>query len=206
MTVVVMPNKSAEYMTPAPIVEASRELMGGIDLDPASSQLANEVVQANVFYGWSRMPKSFAKSFADGLALPWHGRVLLNPPGGMAATGSVSRSKSAVWWYRLAKHWVEGDVEQAVFVGFNLEILRSAQWLDCPQPLDLPLCIPNKRLHFDLPSEVDEQGRPTVGAKRITRGQPTHPNCIIYLPPTSEVDTKAAQFAELFGQFGGVRL
>ncbi|MFB6214860.1 MAG: hypothetical protein ABEI54_03225, partial [Candidatus Bipolaricaulia bacterium] len=40
-----------EHFTPPKIVEAARETMGGIDLDPASCAIANEkLVQAEKFF------------------------------------------------------------------------------------------------------------------------------------------------------------
>lgn len=59
-----------EWYTPAWIIEAARRTMGGIDLDPASNDIANATVQASRYY-----------TMADnGLLYTWEGRVWLNPP------------------------------------------------------------------------------------------------------------------------------
>jgi phage N-6-adenine-methyltransferase len=59
-----------EWYTPAEYVERARRVLGVIDLDPASSALAQETVRATRY---------FTKE-DDGLGQEWHGRVWLNPP------------------------------------------------------------------------------------------------------------------------------
>jgi hypothetical protein len=177
-------SESVEHYTPALIVNAARLVLGEIDLDPASCSLANEEIKAAAFYG----PGS--EFGEDGLAEPWLGRVFLNPPGGRAPEGMPTRSNAALWWGALAEAWRTGEVESAIFVGFTLEILRSAQALDVPQPLDFPLCVPSSRIAFDRPSlgggiEGDNAGLDTRRI-RVPSTQPTHANVIVFLPPTIE--------------------
>jgi hypothetical protein len=62
----------AEFYTPAPIIKLAREVLGEIDLDPASCLEAQQTVQATSF---------FCKK-DDAITQEWHGRVWLNPPFG----------------------------------------------------------------------------------------------------------------------------
>jgi hypothetical protein len=59
-----------EWYTPARFIDLARKVMGGIDLDPASSDIAQETVQATTY---------FTKD-DDGLSREWAGKVWLNPP------------------------------------------------------------------------------------------------------------------------------
>ena len=193
-------SKSAEHYTPAAIVNAARDVMGGIDLDPATTRWANETVRAARIFGHTAPGE-----FVDGLAQPWSGRVFLNPPGGKAPNGSGTRSNAGVWWQKLSTQWAEGGVAQALFVGFSLEVLRTVQQLQCPQPLGLPLCVPRRRICFEVPSELTSEGLPAPGAIRMAQTSPTHANVIVFLPPRDDRDAAVARFAELFAGFGAVK-
>lgn len=81
-----------DFYTHPEIIAAARQVMGGIDLDPASCSEANRVVQADRFFG--------AKE--NGLLHRWHGRVWLNPPYG----------KWETWVPKLLHEWGSGRVEQ----------------------------------------------------------------------------------------------
>jgi|GraSoiStandDraft_16_1057320.scaffolds.fasta_scaffold748186_3 phage N-6-adenine-methyltransferase len=58
------------WNTPAAYVEAAREVLGTIDLDPATNLAVQERVRA----------QSFHTAEDNGLAHEWRGRVWLNPP------------------------------------------------------------------------------------------------------------------------------
>lgn len=107
----------AEWWTPQPILEAARVVMGGIDLDPASSAEANERVGAVKFYDEP----------ADGLSLarPWAGRVWLNPP-----FADTSRFIA-----KLMAEYDAGRVREACVITFASldtawarQLLRFARW------------------------------------------------------------------------------
>ena len=59
-----------EWYTPKEYIDLARQAMGSIDLDPASNDHAQQIVQANTYYTQDD----------DGLAQEWAGNVWLNPP------------------------------------------------------------------------------------------------------------------------------
>lgn len=91
-----------EWYTVPEIVEACREAMGGIDLDPASCAEANEVVRADRYY----------TAEDDGLAQPWSGRVFLNPP--YSKTGGKREFVEQV-----VNEYLAGRIEAACLLTFN---------------------------------------------------------------------------------------
>jgi len=59
-----------EWYTPKKYIDAAVKVMGGIDLDPASSATANKIIGASKFYSRDD----------DGIQHEWCGRVRMNPP------------------------------------------------------------------------------------------------------------------------------
>lgn len=66
----VQDSGTQEYYTDALIIELAREVLGQIDLDPASNHIANITVQAATYFTRED----------DGLSREWHGKVWLNHP------------------------------------------------------------------------------------------------------------------------------
>lgn len=62
--------RDPESYTPEQYIESVRQVMGSIDVDPASNDFANQKIKATVYY----------TSENSGLEKPWTGNVFLNPP------------------------------------------------------------------------------------------------------------------------------
>lgn len=134
-----------EWYTPATYVEAARLVLGGIDLDPATSKAANETVRARRFY------------IAQGLEQPWSGRVWLNPPYGRLAGDFSSK---------LVGCYVDGTVSAAVLL-VNAHCTDTA-WF---QPLwDYTLCFTNHRIDFDS-NDRDKDNTSTHGSVFVYFGR-----------------------------------
>lgn len=63
-------NKNNEWYTPDFVLDRAREVLGCIDLDPATAEIANERVQADDFF----------TEEDNGLDKEWFGNVWCNPP------------------------------------------------------------------------------------------------------------------------------
>lgn len=171
--------KNNEWYTPSKYIEAARTVMGGIDLDPASCELANQTVKAT---------KYFSKE-ENGLAQEWYGRIWLNPPYGRfndenAGYSSGRRlgggkSISALFIDRLLKAYQAMYVEQAILL---VTSDTDAAWFI---PLwNYPICFADHRVLFHRPG-LENQGQ-------------FFGTCFAYLGPNEQ------KFIEEFSQFGTI--
>lgn len=136
-----------EWYTPGHILDAARAVLGGFDLDPASSAAANEAVRA-------------ARIFTaedDGLAQEWPvGRIWMNPP---YASGLVD--KFALRFCQAIRDGSSGVVlvNNATETGWFQELLGVAD----------AVCFPKGRVRFVDP-EKGEAGAPLQGQAIIYCG------------------------------------
>lgn len=122
--------KTPRWGTPQWVIEAARTLMGGIHLDPGSSEEFNAYVKALMIY--TQRDNGLAPECA------WAGNVFCNPPGGLVNE----------FWNKLCTSYVNKDVEKAFWVGFSVEqlcTLAGEQY----HPMDFSTVILRKRLSFN---------------------------------------------------------
>jgi ParB family chromosome partitioning protein len=135
--------RSTEWYTPARYITAARRVMGAIELDPASCELANQVVRAERYYDQAH----------NGLQQPWQTRSLwLNPP--YCKSGGVSNQE--VWTCKLIAEYEAGHVEQAILL---VNAATETRWFH--RLYQYPVCFTNHRIHFY--SDQSHRDWPTVG-------------------------------------------
>lgn len=142
--------KSYEWYTPAKYVSAARSTMGGIDVDPASSVIANTVVQASIYYDQA----------ANGLLHDWPGRVYLNPP--YCRTNGISNQE--IWTCRLIAQFEANITTQAILL---VNASTDTGWFQ--RLWNYPICFTDHRVDFW--SLDNARGGPTHGSAFIYFGQ-----------------------------------
>lgn len=101
-----------------------------IQLDPASCELANAVVQAKKFYTIAD----------DGLSRAWNAaNAFINPP----YKKINGASEAGIWLKKLIHEYSAGNVKEAIML---INASTSEKWFQ--RAYDFPICLTNHRLKF----------------------------------------------------------
>lgn len=119
-----------EWYTPAKFIELAREVMGSIDLDPASSDKAQKQIQAENYFT--------AKD--NGLRQEWHGNIWLNPPYAQPLIYDFAE--------KLVTECTEGRVSQAIMLTHNS---TDTLWFHRVEEIAAALCFTRGRIAFEDP-------------------------------------------------------
>ena len=123
-----------EWYTPVKYIELARQVMGGIDCDPATSELANETVKAETIF----------TAEDDGRTQTWLGRVWMNPPYAQPLMGDFAEAVSA--------KFESCEIDQACILVNNA---TETQWFQRMLEAASAVCLPKSRIKF-----LDPQGNP----------------------------------------------
>ena len=120
-----------EWYTPERYLDLAREVLGEIDLDPASCVFANETVKARLFYSEDD----------DGLTKPWHGRVWMNPP---YSADLVSKFAD-----KFVDEYNEGNVTEGIVLVNNA---TETAWFAGMVSAATAVCFPRGRIRYQSPN------------------------------------------------------
>jgi len=137
-----------EWYTPAAYLEVARRVMGAIDIDPASSEVANQMVQAAQFF----------TAADDGLTKDWHGRVWMNPP--------YAQPLIAHFCEKLADEVRAGNVTQACVLVNNA---TETVWFQSLLDIANAVCFIRGRVRF-LDMTMNPNGAPLQGQALLYMG------------------------------------
>lgn len=129
-----------EWYTPETHILLARAVLGHIDLDPASSHVANRVVQADNFFSEE----------TNGLGMMWFGRVWLNPP--------YAQPLIAQFAEKVVEEYQAGRVSAAIVLTHNY---TDTAWFQALASAASAICFTRGRVRFVSPT--GEQAAPTQG-------------------------------------------
>lgn len=129
-----------EWYTPDEHLDLARKVLGGFDLDPASSHVANQRVKADQFFSQD----------TNGLEKDWCGRIWLNPPYAQPAISHFAD--------KMIAEWDAGRVEAAIVLTHNY---TDTAWFQKLAHAANAICFTRGRVRFVSPQ--GDLASPTQG-------------------------------------------
>jgi hypothetical protein len=182
-----------DFISPPELVATTAAFFGGsIDLDPASSESANSIIQADRFFTWKE----------NGLNQPWKAdSVFLYPPKSTLNGAEqpkdtrlfrknlrFKKSAQRVWLELCYNKWLRNEFGQGIIFLTSSEVaLLVTQKIG----FDFPLCILSER-----PKLLHEQTLKPVQAKVF--------GFIYYLPSQLNYENSIRSFSEHYSNLGRV--
>lgn len=130
-----------EWYTPPRYIQAARDVMGGIELDPASHEIAQRTVQADRYFTIAD----------DGLRQEWHGRIWLNPPYAQPAIEHFAQ--------KMVTEVNAGHVTEAIMLTHNY---TDTAWFHIAASVCDMVCFTRGRIRF-INQAGEEADSPTQG-------------------------------------------
>ena len=180
-----------ELITNYDLIASAHALLEGIELDVASSKIANKYVEATNFFTPSD----------DGLnSQQWFGNVYLFPPRGAyfwdkkndkwkmtRASSPTLTSSHAVWFRKLYNSWLSKNIKQGLYFTNCPDMIRYEQKI-----FDFPICI--------------LKTAPLL-LKNTSSGISKHKTCtsfLVYLHPIHESSKFTERFIGIYSEKGRI--
>jgi hypothetical protein len=165
--------------------------MGNIDLDVASSKVANNYVSATNYF----TPQD------DGLnEQKWFGKVYLFPPSGTyffdryndkwrmtRRNATKIISSHCIWFHKLYKSWLKNDIEQGLYFTNCPDMIRYEQKI-----FDFPICI------LKTAPQLIKNSSKGISSHR------TSTSFLVYLQPKDRSGEATQTFIDIYSEKGRI--
>lgn len=186
---------SRDFVSPVDLIATTTAFLGGeIDLDPASSPYANQLVGATRHYTWED----------NGLMQPWRAKnVYLYPPRDFLTKSEqpespllftkvkyFRKSSQRVWLELAYQKWLRREFNEGVIFLTSVDVaLLVTQQVG----IDLPMCVLKKNPKL----LIDEPDLRPLPSTRVL-------GFVLYMPPTDNQDTRVNQFVQHYSNLGRI--
>ena len=186
---------SKDFVSPPELIATTAAFFGGsVDLDPASSEHANQVVQADKYFNWQQNGLNQAWK-AKNIYLYPHKDIALKheqpkPTRLFTKNTQFKKSNQRVWLEQAYKKWLHKEFEQGILFITSAEVaLISTQRIN----FDFPMCIMKEKPRLLLD---DATLKPLKNCRVF--------GFIYLLPPVTKYEASVSKFREMYSTLGRV--